>query len=262
MVEDDVRAKDLQDGVSAVVALGKLQVAAEDVGVDLDAFGVGNLARLARVLQDDRGVALVVVDVRKALVHRPPSEQVGDRQCDVDAAVALAVPPADDVDRVRDRVLVGEGAIDPLTVLVVAPRPGRRNVGDERVRRADAEHRAQADLRDRVEVPVGVDRIVGARRRGAEDRDAGRRAEADALQGREHRLRIPPVRGRGVPVDLVGWPAEFRPKDPLDHAVPGVGVAVDQTGHNHPAGRVHGADRLVAALDLLPRPHGDDPVSR
>ncbi|MGH2360811.1 MAG: hypothetical protein ACRDGM_09770, partial [bacterium] len=79
---------------------------------------------------------------------------------------------------------------------------------------------------------VGIGRVIGARRRRAQDGQSGRGPEPHALERAQFGLRVPPVRRRGVEVDLVGGPAEARGMQRFDHPMPGVRVRIDQAGHH------------------------------
>ena len=101
--------------------------------------------------------------------------------------------------------------------------------------RADRDHRAGADVDDALAMRVAIGRVVRAHDAvaAAQQRHAGRDAEAESLQRRELRFRMPEIRCRTDGVGLLaGLVPEVRPAAAhgLDQAVPGMGVAVDRPG--------------------------------
>ena len=163
---------------------------------------------------------------------------------------------------VGQRLVVGEPAAYPLPVLPVGAIPGHGDVRDERVGRADTEDDAHPGTRVGLGVLDGVDRVVEPGGGRADDRGAGRNAEADSLRCGEARFGVPPLRRRPVPVEITGGPTVHRVEDATDQSVPGVAVGVDQAGHDHLA---PGVDRLpggVPPAQIVAGADRDDPVAR
>ncbi len=160
MLHQHVRAEQPLDRVSAKVAQREIDGAPEEMGVDLHAVAIRQIAHLLRFLDDDRQVVRQVVPGEAAPVGGMPAEQVGWMERDADAPVCCSVPVADHVQRVGKRLVVGEATAHPLPVLPMGAVPGHGDVRDKGIGRSDPEDDAHAGVGVCPGVLDRVDRVV------------------------------------------------------------------------------------------------------
>ena len=171
-----------------------------------------------------------------------------------------AVPGVDEGLAGFELLFEGHRALDRLSVDEARIGARMRRAG-----RADRDDGAGADLAHAFAMGVAVDRFVGAQDRvaAAQQRDARRHAEAQALERREPRLGAPEFRRRR---NRVGLMAGFVPSlavaaaHGLDEAVACMGMAIDQAGHDDLAAGVDHRRSLMRRQDFFRGADCDDPV--
>ncbi|AOF94383.1 chlorohydrolase domain protein (plasmid) [Sinorhizobium sp. RAC02] len=135
-----------------------------------------------------------------------------------------------------------------------------------RARGADGHHRARSDAEHALHMCIAIDRIVGAHDgiTAAEQRDTCGDAETQALQRGKLRLRKPELRRRA---DRIGTAAGLVPRialaaaECLDQPVAGMGVGIDEAGHDRHAARIDDLAGRMRGLHLRRRPDGHDAVA-
>ena len=95
MLHQHVRAEQPLDRVASEVAQREIDGAPEEMGVDLHAVAIRQVAHLLGFLEDDRDVLGQVVPGEAAPVGGMPAEQIGRMERDADAPIGGTVPVAD-----------------------------------------------------------------------------------------------------------------------------------------------------------------------